>query len=1132
MAFPGNSNDADGFALYKDNVVLEDGNTYNAVLQMHPQWVEDGWIIGTYPSVSIMPDTELKILVGFIEGALATDGVKFQVYFKESGATGPSRLLKTVNATYDGRLDSATIPLDSYAGRSGIFKLSVNAGQSSAQDWAVWAKAEITPRNVVVTSDCPLAHAVVGQAYSVQLEAVGGIPPYQWVISDGSLPAGITLNSDTGNISGTPTTSGAWAFRVQAYDSTELDGPLWSDEKDCSIQVVEAEASPLPPAAFDFSLDVFPTDLTMDLAPMISGASGSIETQFSANVSLLSGIGETVALSITGLPSGVGSYCVPPDGLPSLTAQCTLDVTYAALNAGILPSPGAYAITISATGGGITRTRELILNISGEVSGDFEVESVEPVQVVYGAGLVKNKGTVFRVTVISTFSDPIDTHILLDLPDTEWDKSLPASPPRLLPSDWRYPDIWGPIEITPGENIIMLPLIQSGEEAALFDDSVNPAGVIEGSCAALPDGVIGLENCHPDIRVVPRPIGDSIANFTVRIDPHNAIGETSDSNNSLTGATSVVAMKEWRFLVVPYLSQADGCIPLPNFVESGIKNQLEYMLANFPIADTKINYAISLLSNSGPCSPGSPTTCGYATTWHNRDENDEDYEDRGTFLRKVSRAAFAEGFNFGVAMGCGCGGGAGGTDSAVFIGDCSGNDSVVLAHEFNHAVTGMGDIYSLDCLVGWDESYCELPDGTREYCCYEDEREKRDGFEALYCTQAAGSEVSCSAVRTKNCICSCDCSVYDERRDEYSICDSVPVCDAGCCRNTCRANCSSGNVFGGPDGRIRHASSDGFWVNRWITTDDDMNYFMDSNFPTGTHFPHYWMRLGSTTDHCQGTPFWDGYAMLLHSSRFIHPTDPEGLLVSGTVNKDNSVTLDPFIYLGDTELTLNPGNEGNFFFVLKDENGNVLSKSGFDVSFYMPDPDGGLVDETGFVFTIEWIAGTRKIELQDLNGEVLASRVVSENKPSVTVQSPNGGEAIAKGESIHIRWEASDIDGDNLSYSLAMSMNGGESWLPIDIDLTVGEYIIDTTNLEGGQNYLIKVRATDGVNTSEDVSDAVFSIGLVDEMPQKPISTEPVTPEEDYRIYILFGIVALVFLVAAGLMMLVFVYRLGKRKSR
>lgn len=55
----------------------------------------------------------------------------------------------------------------------------------------------------------------VGLPYNQPLSASGGVLPYTWsLVSGGSLPAGLTLNS-SGSISGTPTTAGNSAFRVQ-----------------------------------------------------------------------------------------------------------------------------------------------------------------------------------------------------------------------------------------------------------------------------------------------------------------------------------------------------------------------------------------------------------------------------------------------------------------------------------------------------------------------------------------------------------------------------------------------------------------------------------------------------------------------------------------------------------------------------------------------------------------------------------------------------------------------------------------------------------------------------------------------------------------------------------------------------
>ena len=57
-----------------------------------------------------------------------------------------------------------------------------------------------------VTTSGSLAIGVAGSVYSgATLQATGGITPYSWTVTTGSLPAGLTLNAATGAISGTPT---------------------------------------------------------------------------------------------------------------------------------------------------------------------------------------------------------------------------------------------------------------------------------------------------------------------------------------------------------------------------------------------------------------------------------------------------------------------------------------------------------------------------------------------------------------------------------------------------------------------------------------------------------------------------------------------------------------------------------------------------------------------------------------------------------------------------------------------------------------------------------------------------------------------------------------------------------------
>jgi hypothetical protein len=68
----------------------------------------------------------------------------------------------------------------------------------------------------LAVSTTSLPAGAVGSAYSQSLSATGAWGAYTWSVSSGSLPAGLSLNAQTGVISGTPTASGASTFTVKA----------------------------------------------------------------------------------------------------------------------------------------------------------------------------------------------------------------------------------------------------------------------------------------------------------------------------------------------------------------------------------------------------------------------------------------------------------------------------------------------------------------------------------------------------------------------------------------------------------------------------------------------------------------------------------------------------------------------------------------------------------------------------------------------------------------------------------------------------------------------------------------------------------------------------------------------------
>ncbi|ETR65112.1 MAG: hypothetical protein OMM_14803, partial [Candidatus Magnetoglobus multicellularis str. Araruama] len=71
---------------------------------------------------------------------------------------------------------------------------------------------EISGNVEIITRQLP--HAQTGNMYASTLQAKGGLPAYIWRITDGKLPAGLTLNARTGDITGIPE-----EIRVKAKNS-------------------------------------------------------------------------------------------------------------------------------------------------------------------------------------------------------------------------------------------------------------------------------------------------------------------------------------------------------------------------------------------------------------------------------------------------------------------------------------------------------------------------------------------------------------------------------------------------------------------------------------------------------------------------------------------------------------------------------------------------------------------------------------------------------------------------------------------------------------------------------------------------------------------------------------------------
>lgn len=105
---------------------------------------------------------------------------------------------------------------------------------------------------------------------------------------------------------------------------------------------------------------------------------------------------------------------------------------------------------------------------------------------------------------------------------------------------------------------------------------------------------------------------------------------------------------------------------------------------------------------------------------------------------------------------------------------------------------------------------------------------------------------------------------------------------------------------------------------------------------------------------------------------------------------------------------------------------------------------------------------------------VNAFQWLTENRaPVVTVISPNGGESLA--QTLTINWTAVDPNKDDMTFDLYYRPNG-TTWISLALGLNTTQYNWATSNLSDGDQYQIRVVATDDALSSQDTSDNTFLI--------------------------------------------------------
>ena len=155
--------------------------------------------------------------------------------------------------------------------------------------------------------------------------------------------------------------------------------------------------------------------------------------------------------------------------------------------------------------------------------------------------------------------------------------------------------------------------------------------------------------------------------------------------------------------------------------------------------------------------------------------------------------------------------------------------------------------------------------------------------------------------------------------------------------------------------------------------------------------------------------------------------------------------------------------------------------------------------------------------------------------PEVRVLSPNGGE-VWTGVN-NITWEASDKNvGEQLVFDVLVSSDAGKTMMLLASDLNRTWYAWNCSGFTKLDSYLIMVRVSDGIYTSSDTSDSVFTAGEIPPIPTTtdtttstttttPTTTTPTPPIEGLEMIPVF---LLAVVISSGVMAL-FVYYSARR---